>query len=237
MLRYGLFFFLTLSPIFLFSEPESNEAKKLYELSIKTRDENEKNVLRQKIIEISPDSPYGFFSKAYLAEQRNEYDVAESMYLKAVELNPKFAQAYANLGRLMLNLGKPYGYAMDYYQNAIEIEPNNSDFNSGLCYAYIKDPNPSNGIKYCNKAVELDPKSSVAYLARASIRLACSDFRGSIRDSNIVLKLNPKNAEAYHLRGLNQFALKNVDLACKDLSIAGELGSSEAYEVMTNHCK
>ncbi|ULH29041.1 tetratricopeptide repeat protein [Leptospira weilii] len=204
---------------------------------MKTSNESEKNSLRQKIVDVSPDSSYGYFSKAYLAEIKNEFDIAESMYLKAIELNPKFGQAYANLGRLMLNLGRPYGYAMDYYRNAVDLEPNNSDFNSGLCYTYMNDPNPSNGIKYCNKAVELDPKSFVAYLARASIRLACSDFRGSIQDLNIVLKFSPKSAEAYHLRGLNQFALKNMDLACKDLSLAGELGSNEAYEVMTNICK
>ncbi|WP_017852005.1 tetratricopeptide repeat protein [Leptospira interrogans serovar Szwajizak] len=235
MIHFALIFFVVILNIF--SVDISERVKDLYRLSIETRDEVKKLELRERILKLSPDSSYGYFSKGFLAEKRNEFELAESSYLKAIELDPKLSQAYANLGRLMLNLGKPYGYAMDYYQSAVEIEPNNSDFNSGLCYTYMNDPNPSNGMKFCNKAVELDPNNSVAYLARASIRLACNDFRGSIRDLNVVLNKNPKSAEAYHLRGLNQFGLKNMDLACKDLSIAGDLGSTEAYEVMTNHCK
>ncbi|EMO84364.1 tetratricopeptide repeat protein [Leptospira santarosai] len=232
-----LFFILFVSSVLFATDTNRNEAKKLFERSMKTLKPDEKILLRKQIIEISPESDYGYFSRGYIAEMEKDFENAETLYLKAIEINPKFGQAFANLGYLMMNLGKPYGYAMDYYQNAIQLEPNNSDFHSGLCYTYMKDPNPSNGIKYCNKAVELNSKNSLAYLSRASLRLTCHDPRGAIRDLNLAIKLKPDLSEAYQLRGLSQIVLGNKDSGCADLSKSGELGNTAVYENMKEFCQ
>lgn len=218
------------------TDTNRNEAKKLFDQSMKTLNEEEKKKLRNKIIEKFPESDYGYFSRGYIAEMENDFENAEAMYLKATEINPKFGQAFANLGRLMLSLGQREK-AIDYYLQAIEAEPKNSDFYSGLCYTYMKDPSPSDGIKFCNKAVELNSKSSLAYLSRASLRFTCHDPRGAIRDLNFAIKLKPDFSEAYQLRGLSQIILGNKDSGCSDLSKSGELGNAAVYENMKEFCQ
>jgi hypothetical protein len=44
-------------------------------------------------------------------------------------------------------------------------------------------------------------------------------------------------AEAYYNRALTLLYVKENNLACKDLSKAGELGIKEAYNVIKRYCK
>ncbi len=54
---------LFVSFVLFATDTNRNEAKKLFDQSMKTLNEEEKKKLRNKIIEISPESDYGFFRK------------------------------------------------------------------------------------------------------------------------------------------------------------------------------
>ena len=52
----------------------------------------------------------------------------------------------------------------------------------------------------------------------------------------MAIKLQPNLAEAYYNRALTLLYLDEIKLACKDLSKAGELGITEAYNVIKRYC-
>ena len=77
---------------------------------------------------------------------------------------------------------------------------------------------------------------SFAYYNRANLKLRLKLYQRAIDDYSMAIKLKPKMSEAYYNRALILLYLKENKLACKDLSKAGELGISEAYNVIKRYC-
>lgn len=70
------------------------DPKILFEKSWTTSDDNEKLKLREKILEVSPDSEYGLYCKAWFLIQKDDYNSALEYLNKSIALNEKFWQAY-----------------------------------------------------------------------------------------------------------------------------------------------
>ena len=89
-------------------------------------------------------------------------------YLKAVEIDPKYAEAWYNLGR-SYHMQASYDEAIDCYLKVIDIDPEYAD---GYCYlgiAYDEREYSNNkrlsdeAIKYYLKAVNINPKYAFAW--------------------------------------------------------------------------
>ena len=63
------------------------------------------------------------------------------------------------------------------------------------------------------------------------------DFTGAIADYSKAIEIDPEGADAYYYRGLVKLILGQKDSGCLDLSKAGELGYSEAYEQIDKFCQ
>ena len=57
-----------------------------------------------------------------------------------------------------------------------------------------------------------------------------------ISDFIKAIEINPNDAEAYYNRGIAKIKLGQKDSGCLDLSKAGELGDSQAYEAIKDLC-
>lgn len=86
-----LFVFAFSNAVNLFAQ---EDPKELFEKSWTTTDDNEKLQLREKILEVSPESEYGLFCKAWFLVQKDDYNSALEHLNKAIALNEKFWQAY-----------------------------------------------------------------------------------------------------------------------------------------------
>ena len=97
-----------------------------------------------------------WFQKGYNAYVNKEYDKAISFYLKAIELDPDYADAYVNLGVTYKNQGNNIK-AIESYEKAIELDPVNAGayVNLGNCY-YESDF--STTLIYYKKAARLGNK-------------------------------------------------------------------------------
>ena len=97
-------------------------------------------------------------------------------------------------------------------------------------------PNYKKSLEDYDKALKLNPNLSFAYYNRGNLKLKLKKYQRAIDDYSKAIRLEPKMAEAYYNRALILLYLKENKLACKDLSKAGELGISDAYNVIKRYC-
>ena len=85
--------------------------------------------------------------------------------------------------------------------------------------------------------LKADQKNAFAWYNLGNIHLHTQDFHPAIDAYSEAIKYEPALAEAYYNRALTLLFLGENELACSDLSRAGELGLSEAYAVIKRYCQ
>ena len=70
----------------------------------------------------------------------------------------------------------------------------------------------------------------------ANTKVKKKDYLGAINDFSKAIELEPDFAEAYFNRGLTRIFLDDMEGGSLDLSKAGELGLTEAYNVIKRYC-
>jgi tetratricopeptide (TPR) repeat protein len=89
--------------------------------------------------------------------QMQQLEEARKCYLKAVRLDPKFADGLNNVGTVYY-AKKSYGRAIGYYQRALKLSPNSATMYSNLGTAYFARKQYKQASEYYQKALELDPQ-------------------------------------------------------------------------------
>jgi len=89
--------------------------------------------------------------------QMQQLDEARRCYLKAVRLDPKFADGLNNVGTVYY-AKKSYGRAISYYQRALKLSPNSATMYSNLGTAYFARKQYKQASEFYQKALELDPQ-------------------------------------------------------------------------------
>ena len=76
-----------------------------------------------------------YYHLANIREKLNKLDEAKRDYLKAIEIDPNYAQSYHGLGLLMDKLNN-YDTAIEYFSKSIELDESNAIFwhNRGCTY-------------------------------------------------------------------------------------------------------
>ncbi|MEN6321237.1 MAG: tetratricopeptide repeat protein [Syntrophaceae bacterium] len=189
--------------------------------------------------------------KAYADYHAGNKRGAIAEFSKAIELNPKYAEAYNGRGTLYNQLGK-YDQAIDDFDKAMEINPKYAEAynNQGCshstlemnpkiasCYynrgiAYGKRGNYNQAVKDYSRAIELNPKFTEAYTNRGIANDNLSDYNQAIKDYSRAIEINPKNATPYYNRGIAYHRLGNRTQAIEDYKIAARLGSKEAQDYL-----
>ena len=164
-----------------------------------------------------------------------DYTGAIADFTKAIEIDPKDADAYNDRGVAKCELQDYRGAIVDFTQ-AIELNSIYSDayYNRANAKGEIQDYNGE--IADYTKAIEIDPKAE-GYFKRGLAKGLLKDYRGAIVDYTQAIELNPKYAEAFYFRGGAELLLEQKDSGCLDLSKAGELGYTDAYEKIKKYCQ
>jgi tetratricopeptide (TPR) repeat protein len=149
---------------------------------------------------------------------------------RAIELNPRLADAY-------VNRAIAYSYKGDHDQ-AIEDDTRAIELNPQLDVAYM-----NRGFDYGQKgdydraiadetrAIELNPQDAEAYVSRGAAYAYKGDYNRAMADSDKAIELNPRLAEAYVNRGEAYGNRGNYDQEIADENKAIELKPqlAEAY--------
>lgn len=132
---------------------------------------------------------------------------------------------------------------IDAAERAVNLKPDSSEYQrilGTLCGQMISG-NGLAGLKYgkcaltaVNKAIELDPKSSLNYLSHGVGNYYLPEALGggyelAIKDFRKAIELNPKNADAYLWLGIALRKVNQMDEARKAISQSLELNPNRAW--------
>lgn len=130
------------------------DPKELFEKSWTTTDDAEKVSLREKIMEVAPDTEYGMFCKGWFLVQKEDYKSSLEFFGKAISINGKFWQAYhtrANVYGMLKETDK----AIADLTSSIAINPDFSDSYYVRGATYFSTGDKTKGCEDLSKAASL----------------------------------------------------------------------------------
>lgn len=161
-----------------------------------------------------------------------EYQKAIDACNEALKRYPGYADAYYYRGSAYLLL-KDYHNAIDDFDHAIQLNPNDPKFYIARSWAYFQGPQQyKEALADCDKALAINPKLTDAYTYRDAVYFwAFKQYQKVIDDANHVMTIDPKNADAYDWRGCAYCELGQYQKAIDDCNKAIQLNPqmAEAY--------
>lgn len=195
-----------------------------------------------KSIQMEPD-----FEGAYLlrgmAYQRLEKNIeAIKDFSKVISLNKENTDAYFMRALVKSNLNDRQGAISDY-DEIIKREKTAkpsiykmSTVYNNKAYCLVELGKPSDALPFVTRALELDKSEAYIWDTRGEAYFKLGEYEKCIKDMDKAISIDESD-NSYYIRGLAKIKIgKTVD-GCKDLSKAGELGKSEAYNEMQKYCK
>lgn len=172
-----------------------------------------------------------FYNQGLCYQNIKDYANAIKCWSKTLEINPKYKNAYDQLGEIHSSkLGLPDD-AIKFHLKSIELDKEDawSYYEIGYIYSFfLKDLAKSK--EYMLKAIPLyearlkkDPKSVNTLTSLADCYYRFGDYKTAIEYLDKANKLNPKDSYTHSKRGYIYLRQKNFDGAQKEFSKALEL--------------
>ena len=165
-----------------------------------------------------------WFERGYSFGVSGNYNNAVDAFSKAIELQPKSAEAYNNRGLAYHNLHQ-HKRAIEDYNEAIRLKPDYAE-------AYNNRGNDSyqhqRAIADYNEAIRLKPDYAEAYNNRGNTYHKLGQHQRAINDYTKAIRLKPDLAGAYLNRGIAYGSLGQHQRAIKDNNEAIRLDSDLA---------
>ncbi len=156
---------------------------------------------------------------------KNHLEFSIQLFQKAIELDPRYADAYAGLGQAFGTYYQLFernpsllDKAIEFSLKAIMYDPTLPEAYAALSFAYYNKEQFTEGIEAGQKAIELDTNNFLGYWILGRIYVAIDKASEAIKVFNKVIELNP---DFYSVYG--------------DLQIAiGQTGDKEKYNAVLN---
>ena len=153
-------------------------------------DYNAMAAMCEKAMLIDKDNAEVMFLYARASRGQGDLVNAVAMFTKCIMLNPQFADAYLERGRLLLGMGDVEGAAEDadyLYGLAEGVE----DVMKLKANVLVAKGQQSEALAIYDKMVEHNPFSIEAFKERGALRLAMGDKAGAEEDMKQLLELDP----------------------------------------------
>lgn len=192
---------------------------KLSEFYLILKDYGAANRTLDRIQKVSPLNAEMFYMRGTIAEEQGNLDVAESAYRFATENDPDMIDAYLKLGDLAA-LKNPK-IALKYYDNAIRINPKNTD---ALTMKAFHLSNIMNDLESAQDIyrdlLKIDPENKTAYHNSGLLYLDMDSLdRAFIRFTGAI-KASPTAVESIYYRGVTSELKGDVSAARDDYAQA-----------------
>lgn len=168
----------------------------------------------QRTLAHAPSSEKVYYNLGNLLCARGETEQAILMYLKAIELNPRYTNAYINLGGAYIGLGRNEE-GIKYCQQALGLDSRLSGAYYNLGGAYYNLGQKDQALKMFQKCIQLNPLHVEAYNNLASGYAEAGNIDEAIKLWDRCVKINPDFTTAHFNLAVFYFQIKKYDLAIK----------------------
>ncbi len=145
---------------------------------------------------LSTASPaHTYFASAQKALAAGDSATAVEKLRQAVQVDPKFAQAYLLLGLTEFRLGD-MAKAIEHYQRALELQPRSFSGHYNLALAYLRDHRLEDGRAQLAQAVKLNPNQADAAYDLGIVLLELKQPAAALPHLIRARSLNPRRPDA-----------------------------------------
>jgi tetratricopeptide (TPR) repeat protein len=199
---------------------EDPEVEKQIQLAIETGEKNQDYDSQLK-------------AGSYLYSQ-GRVDQAKKYLLKANELKPGEFDPIVNLGNLYFDLGqqnkdpKMMQQAIEWYEKALKIKPDDLNANTdlGIAYTFLSPPDNKKALEYIDKTLSKDPKHLQSLFHKTRIYIELKDLK-TAETTFAVFKENASSNP-------NQMVKQAVTALEQELDKAKGGGTSKSVEIPTH---
>jgi tetratricopeptide (TPR) repeat protein len=169
----------------------------------------------QSYLEKRSDDAAVHFQLGYAFTALGKLDDAKVQYQKAIDLNPKMAEAYLNLGLTLLDSDPDAAIAP--LQKAAELLPNQHRPKFALGAAYERSKRPSQALEQYQVAEKLDDQDFDTHLALGRLLLSANRSTEAEPEFRTALNIRPDSAPARFGLAHSLAAQKKNDAAAREL--------------------
>lgn len=176
-----------------------------------------------------------FFEGVCLFKEK-KMDLAINSFTKAIEIDPKNAEAFNNRANILFYFKNQVNEAILDYSRAIELKPEEYLFliNRGLAYESIGEFDKA--LADIKKVIEKNHRMGLAWVLKGNIEYLKKEYKDAIKSFNKALWIDNNLIEAYTGRGLSRIGLNNRVWGCHDLYISLQRGSKQGRENWQVYC-
>jgi tetratricopeptide (TPR) repeat protein len=171
------------------------------------------------------------YDAAFAAWDEGDFDRAETCFRDVIEADPDRARAHANLGRLLVVVGRAKE-AVRHAERAVSLAPADLSVHAALVEALAQAGRDEDAIAAAARAPigDDDAKKEQLLLIRihtASARLVIGDDAGALADARAALALGPDDVDAHVLLARALAVMHRFADATKAIMRAKELAPAE----------
>jgi tetratricopeptide (TPR) repeat protein len=164
----------------------------------------------EESLKLFPSSPRLWFALGFANFRLDKDQEAERALRKVIELDPKFAPAFAYLGLLRAKMGA-YKEAISLYESALGVDRKLAVVHHLIADAMLKMNSEGPGIeRHLRQSAEMDPTFTPARLSLGKLFMRSQRWTEAVLEFEQVIKLDPSVAEAYYQLGLAYGRLKRT---------------------------
>ncbi len=194
----------------------NNEAYlKLGELYFLIKDYKNSKEILAKAIQQETYNPKAYFIMGWNYRDEGDTSLAIRNYLIAADQNSDYFDAYMELGVLYHQRHNPL--AVNYYNNALNIEPNNIQALYNLAMFYQETEDYEKALEKYRMILQIDPQNKLALHNMGWIYLTGEEkYEEAVVFFTKAIEVDPNYVEAIYNRGFSSELLKHYDDARQD---------------------
>ncbi len=175
-----------------------------------------------KAMKIDDLNPRSYYLRGLMWLQEGDTIVGIKNFQQALFVDTEFYEANVQLG--LLYAGKKNDLAIDYYNSALNTNPNNPDIHYSLALFYQNTNRYEKAVSIYDQIIEKFPKYTLAYYNKAYIYLTVEkNYQKAVEYFSKAIDRSPNYANAYYNRAISRLALNDTTGVREDLERTLEL--------------
>lgn len=176
---------------------ELKKTKQNWKSSTEQQEFKQKYIHFKKLIELDFNNSHAYYDMGNAYYDMGKYQDASKCYKRAIELSPNNENPYYDLGWLYHSVKKNNTKAANYFNRAIEINPDFAKAYNGLGSICDDKKEYKKAIEYYEKAITLDNNYTAAYNNLGAVYLKNNKYDLALKYLMKAVKITPDYLQAY----------------------------------------